>query len=112
MKYIFLIITFTFSLKSLYSQEDRAVNPFKFYLGAQTRVTPIHVNKIPDYIIVPDRNVLEQPHKHLSGPSLVYSLARDIQNNFEIVFSQAIRYDYLYESLFFSNQNITGIEQK
>jgi hypothetical protein len=51
----------------IFGQDNVSDLPFYFSAGAQVRVTPIYLKKVPDYNITSERNVLEQPDEYLSG---------------------------------------------
>lgn len=105
---VLLIIPLLLSHLSVLGQDAEGKHPFNFYIGIQTRVTPIYPKGIPDFIAVPDRNIFEQPNKYLSGPSLLYRIEKDLNNSFDIAFSHALRYDFLYQTLPFNNQPFSG----
>lgn len=97
------------SFQFLFSQDEHIANPkFNFHIGLQTRVTPIYVKKYPGFITVPDRNIFEQPDRHLSGPSVLYKIERQLNNSFSMSFSQAMRYDFLHTTLPFNSQPFRG----
>lgn len=103
-----LIIQFLLFHLSIFGQDAEAKHPFNFYIGIQTRVTPIYPKGFPDFVTVPDRNIFEQPNKYLSGPSLLYRIEKDLNNSFDISFSHALRYDFLYQTFPFNSQPFLG----
>ena len=97
----------------IFSQNSSPDNSkFNFYLGMQTRVTPIYTKHVADLIIVQDRNIMESPDRHLSGPSLAYKIERQISPSFVVSYSHAIRYDFLYQTFTFNNQPVQGFRQQ
>lgn len=80
----------------------------RFYLGVQTRITPIYPEGVPGGVRVSDRNIWEQPDKHLSGPSVVYTFEKLLEDDWSVSFSHAIRYDFLYQTLPFNTQPLQG----
>lgn len=112
MKHLIFFITFLLPLHLLvFAQDSENKHLFNFYLGVQTRVTPIYAKRIPDFISVPDRNIFEQPNRYLSGPSILYRIERLINSSFDISFSHALRYDFLYTTFPFNSQPFIGFKQ-
>jgi hypothetical protein len=114
MKYIALIISIVISsFQPLFSQEkNESIQKFRFFLGVQTRVTPIYPKGLSDVITVQDRNIWEQPDKHLSGPSLIWGIERSIDDSYNFSFTQAVRYDFIYQTQPYRNQPYAGFQQQ
>jgi hypothetical protein len=105
MKKFSIAIFFTILTGTVFCQDENQNNKLlQLRIGAEARVTPIYFKKIPDLITTPDRNILEQPDMFLSGPAFYYSLEKFLLNCWSISFSQQIRYDMIYKSLPFNNQ--------
>lgn len=100
-----LLLTGTTSAQDAESESKQ----FTFHLGAQTRITPIYPKGYPVFIDVTDRNIWEQPDMHLSGPSVFYKVEGKISDSRSISFSQAIRYDFLYQTFRFNTQPFNGV---
>lgn len=112
MKHFILFITFLLPLHlPVFAQDSENEHLFNFYLGIQTRVTPIYPKGIPDFISLPDRNIIEVPDKYLSGPSILYRIERRINSSLDISFSHALRYDFLYKTFPFNSQPFIGFKQ-
>ncbi len=94
----------------IFGQDTVSDLPFYFSAGAQMRVTPIYLKKVPDYNITSETNVQEQPDEYLSGTVCFhYSIEKKLVNSFSAKFSHSIRYGTLYWTLNFTslspNQN-------
>lgn len=109
--FILIIIIFLQCDLPVFAQDSDNEKLFNFYLGIQTRVTPIYPKGVPNSISVPDRNIFEQPNRYLSGPSILYRIERLINSGLDISFSHALRYDFMYTTLPFNNQPSIGFKE-
>jgi hypothetical protein len=88
----------------IFGQDTESDLPFYFSAGAQMRVTPIYLKKVPDYIITSETNVHEQPDEYLSGTVCFhYSIEKKLVNSFSVKFSHSIRYGTVYRTLNFTS---------
>lgn len=111
--YLILLLLLSFLPGIIFAQDFNTEDAkFNFYIGIQTRVTPIYLKHVPDFITVQDRNIWEEPDKHLSGPSLIYKIGKQISSSYNVGFSHAIRQDFLYQTFTFNNQPIQGFRQE
>ena len=95
-----LLITILFSLTSYSSYAQNEANRrFSFLAGLKTRVTPIYLKQIPDFVHMPLVSDLEQPDKHLSGLGLELTERINITSNYSIAIHQVMRYDYMYQTM-------------
>ena len=112
MKYLIIILFQFLYLHGLSQTSEDKHGIFNFNIGVQTRITPIYLKHVPDFITFSDRNTFEQPDQYLSGPSLSYKIERPINDKFSVSFSHAIRYDFLYLTFTFNNQPVQGFQQR
>lgn len=95
---IFPLFILLFGALSVYSQTNEN-KTFHFRAGAELRVTPIYLQRIPNVVVTPDRNILPQEGDHLGGLSFIYSIEKEISESWSTSFTQQIRYDFLYAPL-------------
>lgn len=112
MRYLIIILLQFLYLFGICQTSEETQPKFAISIGAQTRITPIYLKRLPDLIIVSDRNTFEQPDQYLSGPSLVYKIERSLNEKFSVSFSHAIKYHFLYLTFTFNNQRIQGFHQE
>jgi hypothetical protein len=90
-------------LLSLFSYSSYAQNEadgrFSFLGGLKTRVTPIYVKHVPDFVFTPLLSDLEQPDMHLSGPGLELTERVALGTNYSLAIHQVVRYDYMYQTI-------------
>lgn len=108
----FLFFTFFIAFWNLcYSQDnDNTLNII--FVGTQYRANPLYLKKIPDVITVRDRNIQEQPDKHLSGISLVWGYERKLPSSLYFAITYSVRYRLLYQTIPFNNQSTSSFQQK
>ena len=96
------ILLLSLSSYSLYAQNE-ANGRFSFLGGLKTRVTPIYLKQIPDFVHMPLVSDLEQPDMHLSGPGLELTEKVALGTNYSLAIHQVIRYDYMYQTMSLEN---------
>ena len=107
-----ITLLFLFLICKAWSQDASESLKTYFSIGIKTRVTPIYLPNIPTVISVNESNVQEQPDMHLSGPSLLLSIDKELPKEFILSFSTAIRYDFLYNNLPYNVQNAVELRRK
>jgi hypothetical protein len=108
---VFLLLMF--NQLSWAQSEEKNNKGIEIFAGVKTRVTPIYIDKVPDFIrFVGFYNVFEQPDKHLSGPGI--NLIEKVRINNKWIFSlnQTIRYDYIYQRMPLVNPTPDGFDYR
>lgn len=96
----FIILISLFIYTNSFGQNSSAdIGTVNFLFGLKSRITPIYLERIPDFIHLPNIDVLEQPDMYLSGPGLSLTEKLNLRNNWSVNLNQTIRYDYIYQRL-------------
>lgn len=99
MKSIILFVFLSFNICVLGQNLTEEIGTVNLYVGAKTRVTPLYIKRVPDFIHIGLIDVFEQPDMHLSGPGFSITERMVLKNNWYVNLNQTIRYDYIYQRL-------------